>query len=86
VPGIYLFKGICNPPPRTGRFAMGIVFAVRNVGIVTAVALTVLDRAEFAVFATAYLLTQVQILLAAALVSRAATASRESTPSEVTLG
>jgi BASS family bile acid:Na+ symporter len=70
----------------SGRFAMGMAFAVRNVGIATAVAITVLGRAEFAVFATAYFLTQVPILLTAALVSRAATASRESTPSEVALG
>jgi BASS family bile acid:Na+ symporter len=77
--------GLASGAGGTDRFAMGMVFAVRNVGIATAVAITVLGRAEFAVFATAYFLTQVPILLTAALVSRAATASRESTPSEVTV-
>ncbi len=69
-----------------GRVAMGMVFAVRNVGIATTVAIMVLGRAEVAVFVTAYFLTQVPILLTATLVSRAATAGRESTPPEVTLG
>lgn len=64
---------------------MGIVF-VRNVGIATTVAITVQGRAEFAVFTPAYLLAQVPILFAAALVLRVSTASRESTPSQVTLG
>ncbi len=51
----------------TDRFTMGMVFVVRNVGIATAIAVTVLGRVEFAVFATAYFLTQVPILLAAVL-------------------
>jgi BASS family bile acid:Na+ symporter len=71
---------------RPDCFAMGMVFAVRNVGIATAVAITVLGRTEFAVFAMAYFLTQVPLLLTAALISRAATAGREAMPSEVTLG
>jgi ACR3 family arsenite efflux pump ArsB len=44
--------------------------ARRNVGIATAIAVTVLGRVEFAVFATAYFLSQVPILLAAVLVFR----------------
>jgi hypothetical protein len=44
-----------------------MVFVVRNVGIATAVAVTALGRVEFAVFATAYFLAQVPILLAAVL-------------------
>jgi BASS family bile acid:Na+ symporter len=52
------------------RFTVGMVFVVRNVGIATAIAVTVLGRVEFAVFATAYFLAQVPILLAAALVFR----------------
>jgi hypothetical protein len=38
------------------RFTVGMVFVVRNVGIATAIAVTVLGRVEFAVFATAYFL------------------------------
>jgi BASS family bile acid:Na+ symporter len=52
------------------RFTVGMVFVVRNVGIATAVAVTVLGRVEFAVFATAYFLAQVPILLAAAVAFR----------------
>jgi hypothetical protein len=54
----------------TDRFTAGVVFAVRNVGIATAIAVTTLGRVEFAVFATAYFLAQVPVLLAAALVFR----------------
>jgi ACR3 family arsenite efflux pump ArsB len=52
------------------RFTVGMVFVVRNVGIATAIAVTVLGRVEFAVFTTAYFLEQVPILLAAVLVFR----------------
>jgi hypothetical protein len=59
------------------RFTVGMVFVVRNmvfvvrnVGLATAIAVTVLGRAEFAVFATAYFLVQVPLLLAAVLVFR----------------
>ncbi len=52
------------------RFTVGMIFVVRNVGIATAIAVTVLGRVEFAVFATAYFLAQVPILLAAVLVFR----------------
>jgi ACR3 family arsenite efflux pump ArsB len=52
------------------RFTVGMVFAVRNVGIGTAIAVTVLGRVEFAVFATGYFLAQVPILLAAVFVFR----------------
>jgi bile acid:Na+ symporter, BASS family len=52
------------------RFTVGMVFVVRNVGIATAIAVTVLGRVEFAVFATAYFLAQAPILLGAVLVFR----------------
>jgi hypothetical protein len=45
-----------------------MVFVVRNVGIATAIAVAVLGRLEFAVFATAYVLDQVPLLLAAVIV------------------
>jgi BASS family bile acid:Na+ symporter len=54
----------------TDRFTVGMVFVVRNAGIATAIAVTVLGRVEFAVFATAYFLSQAPILLAAVLVFR----------------
>jgi BASS family bile acid:Na+ symporter len=54
----------------TDCFTVGMVFVVRNVGIATAIAVTVLGRVEFAVFATAYFLAQMPILLAAVLVFR----------------
>ncbi len=62
------------------RFATGMAFVVRNVGIATAVAVTVLGRVEFAVFATAYFLVQLPILLVAVLVLR-----YNSLPSGITL-
>jgi hypothetical protein len=43
---------------------------VRNVGIAPALAVTVLHQLEFAVFATTYFLSQVPLLLAAAVVFR----------------
>jgi BASS family bile acid:Na+ symporter len=52
------------------RCTVRMVFVVRSVGIATAIAVTVLGRVEFAVFATAYFLAQVPILLAAILVFR----------------
>jgi hypothetical protein len=52
------------------RFTVGMVFVVRNVGIATAIAVTALGRAEFAVFATAYFLAQAPLLLVAALAFR----------------
>jgi bile acid:Na+ symporter, BASS family len=55
---------------RTDRFTVGLVFVVRNVGVVTAVAVTVLGRLEFAVFASAYFLSQAPLLLAAAFLHR----------------
>jgi BASS family bile acid:Na+ symporter len=54
----------------TDRFTVGMVFVVRNVGIATAIAVTVLGNLEFAVFATAYFLSQVPLVLAAVIVFR----------------
>lgn len=41
----------------------GIVFAVRNVGLAMAIAVTLLNRVEYAVFAVGYFLTEVPLLL-----------------------
>lgn len=52
------------------RFTLGLVFVVRNVGIATAIAVTALNRVEFAVFATAYFLAQAPVLLVGSLLFR----------------
>jgi bile acid:Na+ symporter, BASS family len=62
------------------RFTVAMVFIVRNVGIATAIAVTVLGRVEFAVFATAYFLSQVPILLAAVLVFRSLRVAEGNSP------
>jgi BASS family bile acid:Na+ symporter len=62
------------------RFALTMVLVVRNVSIATAVAVTVLGRVEFAVFATAYFLNQVPILLAALVLFRLTRSSNPDTP------
>jgi BASS family bile acid:Na+ symporter len=68
--GVGWTTGWASGAGATDRFTVGIVFVVRNVGIATAIAVTILGRVEFAVFATAYFLAQVPILLAAVLVFR----------------
>jgi BASS family bile acid:Na+ symporter len=55
---------------RADRFTVGLVFVVRNVGVATAVAVTVLGRLDFAVFAAAYFLSRARLLLAAAFLRR----------------
>jgi hypothetical protein len=45
---------------------MAIVFAVRNVALATAIAVTILNRIEFAEVALVYFLAEVPLLLAAA--------------------
>lgn len=62
--------GVIGRATTTDRFALGMVFVVRNVGIATAIAVTVLGRSEFAVFATGYFLAQVPMLLAGVCVFR----------------
>ena len=52
------------------RISVALVFVVRNVGLATAIAVTVLGRLEFAVFATAYFLSQTPILVAASIAFR----------------
>jgi BASS family bile acid:Na+ symporter len=57
------------------RFTVGVVFAVRNVGVATAVAVTVLGRVEFAAFAAAYFLCQAPLLVVAAILHRRLTSA-----------
>jgi BASS family bile acid:Na+ symporter len=69
IPSGYLLGRICRLGKRE-QFALAMVFAVRNVGIATAIAVTVLGRLEFAVFATAYFLNQTPILVVALVLFR----------------
>jgi BASS family bile acid:Na+ symporter len=75
--GIGWATGFASGAGASDRFTVGMVFVVRNVGNATAIAVTVLGRIEFAVFATAYFLAQVPVLLAAALVFRGIRAGDE---------
>jgi BASS family bile acid:Na+ symporter len=53
-------------PDRQDRFAIAAGFGARNVGIATAIAVTILGRVEFARFAATYAFVEVPLLLAAA--------------------
>ncbi|MGE5747165.1 MAG: bile acid:sodium symporter family protein [Solirubrobacterales bacterium] len=50
---------------RHDRFTLGVGIATRNAAIATAIAVTVLGRIQFAVFATTYFLVEVPIMLVA---------------------
>jgi BASS family bile acid:Na+ symporter len=52
------------------RFTLAAEFATRNVAIATAIAVTLLGRTEFAVFASVYFLTELPIMLAAVAIWR----------------
>jgi BASS family bile acid:Na+ symporter len=60
---------------RRVRFTLAAEFATRNVAIATAIAVTLLQRVDFAVFATTYFLVELPLMLAAVAVFR----SREAT-------
>ena len=45
------------------RFTLATEFATRNVAVATAIAVTLLGRAEFALFATTYFLTELPLML-----------------------
>ena len=51
-------------------FTIGTAFAARNVGLAMVIAITLLDRLEFATFATIYFLTEVPLLLGAVAIYR----------------
>jgi bile acid:Na+ symporter, BASS family len=53
------------------RFTLSAEFATRNVAVATGIAVTILDRVDFAVFATTYVLTEAPLLATAALLFRA---------------
>jgi ACR3 family arsenite efflux pump ArsB len=49
--------------PKEDSVTVGILFAVRNVALASAIAITLLNRIEYAVFAVVYFLTEVPLLL-----------------------
>jgi BASS family bile acid:Na+ symporter len=51
-------------------FTIGTTFAARNVALAVVIAITLLNRIEFAAFATVYFLTEVPLLLGAVAVCR----------------
>ena len=51
-------------------FTTGVLFAVRNVGLATAIAITLLGRLEYAVFAAVYFATEVPLLFGAVALYR----------------
>jgi len=53
------------------RFTIATEFATRNIAVATAIAVTLLGRVDFALFATAYFLTEVPLMLGAVAVFRA---------------
>lgn len=61
--------GLLRAEPRE-RFTLAMEFATRNVAVATAVAVTLLGRIEFAVFATSYFLTELPLALLAGTVFR----------------
>jgi bile acid:Na+ symporter, BASS family len=65
-----LLIGVLLQFGRKDVLTAGIVFAVRNVGIASAVAITTLGRLEYAVFALVYFLAEIPILLGFSLMHR----------------
>lgn len=63
------------------RFTLAAEFATRNLGVAVAVAVTLLERAEFALFAAIYFLVELVILLVA-IALRGMRAQRASPPPE----
>ena len=56
---------------QANRLALLISFAVRNVGLATAIAIAIMNRIEYAVFSTVYFLTEVVLVLGAVAAFRA---------------
>jgi ACR3 family arsenite efflux pump ArsB len=54
----------------TDRLTLAIEFATRNVAVATTIAVTVLGRTDFAIFGTAYFLTEAPLMAAAVVVLR----------------
>jgi bile acid:Na+ symporter, BASS family len=61
-------------------FTLAAEFATRNVAVATAIAVTLMGRVGFAVFATTYLLTELPLMLLAVLVFRSRVLSSQTAP------
>ncbi len=57
-----MFSRLLRLPPEDG-ITVSILFAVRNVALASAIAITLLNRIEYAVFAVVYFLAEVPLLL-----------------------
>jgi BASS family bile acid:Na+ symporter len=55
---------------RADCFTLGSEFSTRNVAVATAIAMNFIGRPEYAIFATAYFMTELPLLVAAAAVFR----------------
>jgi bile acid:Na+ symporter, BASS family len=65
----WAFATMLRLRPKDGA-TVSITFAVRNVALAAAIAITLLNRIEYGVFATVYLLTEVPLLLVVAGICR----------------
>ena len=62
--------GISIGLPGAERMTFAVIFAVRNVALAMAVAVTLLGRVDYAAFAVVYFLTEVPLLLAGVAIYR----------------
>ncbi len=65
---------------RTERMTFAVVFAVRNVALASAVAVTLLGRVDYAAFGVVYFLTEVPLLLGVVAIYRRRRARSDWTP------
>ncbi len=72
--GVGWAVGLVFAHDRRDHFTLAMEFATRNVAIATAIAVSILGRVDFAVFATTYFLTELPLALAAVAVFRRTTA------------
>ena len=64
-------------PSRGDRFAVAAEFGARNIGVATAIAVTILGRVEFARFTATYSFVELPLMLGAVALFRARTARTE---------
>ena len=65
------FVGSISRGSAADRFTIASEFATRNIAVATAIAVTLLGRVDFALFATAYFLTEMPLMLLAISAFRA---------------
>jgi BASS family bile acid:Na+ symporter len=63
--------GVIGRASHRDRFTLAAEFATRNVAVATAIAVTLLERTDFAVFAATYFVTELPLMLIAVGVFRA---------------